>query len=152
MHRYKPDILTVLILLVAIGVLTTTRIYAQDKSAGRVDYPPGLTATCRGIPGSDDLCLTGYEIAQNMTNPSVANKLWQPYHLPSQNGPVSNLFIALQGGPCWGKFHDSSSKSADSMLSDLKIGLPRYLTMDFEMDDVSRFEFSRIYVGIKDCW
>jgi hypothetical protein len=153
MRRYKPDIMTALMVwLVAIGVLTTTSIFAQDNIAGRVDYPPGLVATCRGIPGNDALCLTGYEIVQNMKNSPVTNKLWQPYHLSSHDGPVAKLFVALREGHCSGIFQDSSSTSTDAMLSDLKIGLPRYLIMDFEMEDVSRLEFSRIYVGIKDCW
>ena len=152
MRRYKPDIMTVLIVLVAIGVIASTSIQAQEFTAKR---PLQLTAmaACPDISHSHASCTSGSDMILGISGEGsqAGDKLWLPHSLSVDEAPLTAPLFALEDHSC-----KSSRKSSQSLMntefSDMKIGLSRYLTFDFEMEDIRRFEISSIYLGFKDCW
>jgi len=153
MRRYKPDIMTVLILLVAIGVIASTGIQAQEINKQQPFHVTGMSTGCIGVSGSHASCMSdGYMILGITDNalPEI-NRLWLPYRLAQDDTSRITSFSALEDRPCEASW-DSSRSLMNAAFSDPKIGLSRYLTFDFEMEDIRRFEISSIYLGFKDCW
>jgi len=153
MRRYKPDMMTALVVLVVIGVVMTASIQAQEFRSNQLLHITGISKRCIDIPGGDVSCLSSNDIVLGITHePSYAiNKLWQPHRLSQEDDLLTTSFSALENHPCK-KSHKSTQSSLNADFSDYKIGLSRYMTVDFEMEDISRFEISSIEFGFKDCW
>jgi len=154
MHRYKPDMMTVLIILVAIGVITTTSIQAQEIRNNQPLYVTKMSVSCIDMSAGSVPCMSSRnDMMLGITDGStvVADKLWQPHHLGQDDAQFAGPFFALKDHSCK-KPHKSNKSSIYDEFSELKIGLSKYLTIDFEMDDISRLEISSIYLGFKDCW
>lgn len=154
MRRYKPDMMTVLVILVAIGVITTASIQAQEAHNRQPAYMQA-SANCIDVFSSPVSCRSNPGLVtagvSDSTSPS-GSKIWQAHTLDHEDTAHATSFFALKGHSC-----DKASKLEGPALTaadftDMKIGLSRYVSIDFEMDDISRLEISGVYLGFKDCW
>lgn len=153
MRRYKPDMMTVLVILVAIGVIMTTSIQAQESRNNRSFFITKKSASCIDKSIRDLSCISNNDVVLGITDdPSLAiNKLLQPHSMFQGDVSHTTSFFALEDNPCK-KALKSAQSSSNADISDFKVGLSRYLTVDFEMNDISRLEILSIQVGFKDCW
>lgn len=155
MRRYKPDMLAILVILVAIGVITTASIQAQEIGNKQLAYNAKVSVRCIDILNSGASCLPEHGLVQGKVADEASlsdSKIWQTHTLNHGDTVHATSLFALKGHPC-----DKASKLERPALTaadftDMKIGLSRYVSIDFEMDDISRMEVSGVYLGFKDCW
>ena len=153
MRHYRPDIMTVLIVLVAIGVIASTTIQAQEISNHRPLHVTAMSTACIDVFSNRGSCTSGGGMMLGVTDNALAetSRLWQPYRLAQDETAPTVSFFALQDRPCKASWQTARS-FVNAAFSDPRIGLSRYLTFDFEMKDIRSFEISSIYLGFKDCW
>lgn len=154
MRRYKPDMMTILVILVAIGVITTTSIQAQEIENRQPSYKMKVSASCIDIFTGDSSCLSHHDpVPAAMTDaPSYSDgKIWQAHTLGHEEAAHPTPLFALKDNFC-DKADEMEELSVNADFSNMKIGLSRNVTIDFEMEAASHLGISGIYLGFKDCW
>lgn len=154
MRCYKPDMLTVLVILVAIGVITTASIQAQEIGNKQSPYNMKVSALCIDILNSGTSCFSHHDLVQAKVANAASlsdRKIWQAHTLDHEDAVQPTSLFALKDHSC-DKASTSRGPSLNADFTDMKIGLSRYVSVDFEMDDISHLEISGVYLGFKDCW
>jgi len=148
----KFDVMTALAGLVAVTASTSATLQAQEISKHRLSLITAMPTLCIDIPGIAASCLTRRENMLGITGDSkfARSRVWQSDRLSQTDAAVTTPLFTLQDNSCE-KWQNSPPSSLTTEYPD-PISLTRYLTVDFEMDNINRFELSSLYVGFKDCW
>ena len=154
MRRYKPDMMTILVILVAIGVITITSIQAQEIENKQLPYTMKVSASCIDIFTGDTSCLSHHDPAQAVMTDALSHsdsRIWQAHTLDHEESAHAIPLFALKDNYC-DKADKMEKLSVNADFSNMKFGLSRNVTIDFEMEAASHLEISGIYLGFKDCW
>ena len=154
MRRYKPDMMTILVILVAIGVITITSIQAQEIENKQLPYTMKVSASCIDIFTGDTSCLSHHDPAQAVMTDARSHSdsnIWQAHTLDHEEAAHATPLFALKDNYC-DKADKMEKLSVNADFSNMKFGLSRNVTIDFEMEAASHLGISGIYLGFKDCW
>lgn len=157
-RRRKPDIMTLLVIAVAVGVITTTTVQANETSD--LSRILGMS-TCITLPEQAPACVTLNTIvngttSNGMNTPSgnVSEYEWSEPSIKRAELLASATFVPFKESRCSDRASFNSQQITGSdELTEMRIDLNNYLGLDVGMrGDFINASVSSIYLGFKDCW
>ena len=148
----KSGVMTALALFVVVTASITATLQAQEISSHRSSITTAMPTLCIDIPGRAASCLSSRDNLLGVTHDSlpIHGGLLPSDHLSQVGSASTDPLFTLQDSPCE-KWQNTSRSSMATDYPD-PISVTRYLTVDFEMDNINRFELSSLSFGFKDCW
>ena len=148
----KSGVMAALAGLFVVAASTTATLQAQEISSRRTSIATVMPTLCIDIPGRAASCLSSRDNLLGITHDSLSiyGGLMQSDHLSQVDTADTTTLFSMQDRTCE-KWQNTSRLTMTTEYPD-PISLTRYLTVDFEMDNINRFELSSLYFGFKDCW
>ena len=152
MRGINSGVMTVLAGIIAVTLGTTATAQAQEIIHHRLTFITAMPTLCIGLPTGNKTCLSNNEALLGMTHDSFLprNRLWRSNQVSQRNTSIATSLFSLQDRPCDNLQNPPQSPTMGEYPD--PISLTRYLTVDFEMDDINRFELSSLFLGFRDCW
>jgi hypothetical protein len=147
----KLGIRAALMGLFAVTASTTATLQAQEIKNHQLSIFTTMPTFCIDVPGVAT-CLASWNNILGITRdaPALRHKRLQSDFLSQVDIADTAPLFTLQDRPCE-KWQYSPKSSLNTDYPD-PISLTRHLTVDFEMDEINRFELSSLYLGFRDCW
>jgi hypothetical protein len=152
MRGINSGVMTVLAGIIAVIEGTTATAQAQEINHHRSTFMAAMPTLCIDLPSGNTTCLSNNKALRAMTHDNFLprNRLWRSNQFSQQDTYIATSLFSLQDRTC-----DNWQNPARSpMMAEYPdpISLTRYLTVDFEMDNINRFELSSLFLGFRDCW
>ncbi|MFQ5469684.1 MAG: hypothetical protein ACE5EH_05180 [Gammaproteobacteria bacterium] len=148
--HHKPDIMTVLIILVVIGVIFSTTVRAQESLEICLDDDYRVSQCAQSRTESSSTSQNGFLYQTN----ARTRKNNVVSFAAAQVDQIKPALIIAQGGCAQVESLVPGATDEDAFgMPNLQIDLNRKMALDFLMNAGNNgIYLSTVYLGFKDCW